>query len=322
MGILDKFCRPLLDRSLRKSSEELQRKVDAYRQEWERCRMQAEYAREEQDRKFDAAKLDMMKELSKDVEFYDGIREDLAGCIDLFFRQERLGKIKNAKDAEEKQVREGKIFLSQTMNAIGEEIVLLEERKNILSSQVYVDDILELLQMSGNDLAIRSDLDARSLYCEISRKISDCDSLERSEKNALQQLRALLEERVAFVSEIEYIEWVIRQKKQISFQCRQRRDDAERRARDCRAEIEELQSNWKDCQKQLQDRKKKLRLHWEEPIAQLSCEILNLEKSSETQEWTKINERLAALYHNEESERQMLQYERKSKELRGQFATG
>ena len=203
---------------------------------------------------------------------------DLCEYARLYFEQGFLNTKLNGIIAEKKIVQEYIFFLTQQMTIVGNEIATLEERKAILSQQVDVSDILRLLRLSGADIDVNDEDSAETLLAKVSLKASvhKKDFLLR---NTLKRLERLVQDREELLSLIQYIDWIIEQKKRLSKEWKALRSNL-------REESDAIDIRMKECQEeqgivedQMDSQARKIRAIWATPLLYLSADLT--EKKSE-----------------------------------------
>lgn len=187
--------RLLVNRSLRKASADLRSRIDGYKVDYEltieRCSAEIEQARADKDIDFEKVKLSLIDELSKDADLFEKVRAGLLEYVDVFLRRQCLNKMLEAKRLEKQALVEYRNFLTAQMSLIGEEIDILEARKDKLVAQAKVDDIMELVRLTGCEVTVDDKDDAISLLAKVSELVAACEVPENLTKQALQKLRAV-----------------------------------------------------------------------------------------------------------------------------------
>lgn len=190
--------RLLVNRSLRKASADLRSRIDKYETNYEltieRCSAEIEKARVDKDLYFEKIKLSLLEELSKDADLFDKVRAGLLEYVDLFLRRQCLYKMQEAKRLEKQALVEYRDFLTAQMSLIGEEIDILEARKDKLVAQAKIEDIKELVRLTGCEVTVTENEDAISLLEKVSELVAVSEGSEKLTKQALQKLRAVLQE--------------------------------------------------------------------------------------------------------------------------------
>ena len=203
---------------------------------------------------------------------------DLCEYARLYFEQDFLKTKLNGIIAEKKIVQEYIYFLTSQMTIVGNEIATLEERKAILSQQVDVSDILRLLRLSGADIDINDEDSAETLLAKVSLKanVHKKDFLLRS---TLKRLERLVQEREELLSMIQYIDWIIEQKKRLSKEWKALRSDLREESDAIDIRLKECQEEQGIVEDQMDSQARKIRAIWATPLLYLSADLT--EKQSE-----------------------------------------
>lgn len=269
--------RLLVNSSLRKASTDLRSRIDQYEAEYEleieRCSAEIEQARADKDNDFEKVKLSLIDELSKDVDLFVKIREGLLEYIDLFLRRQCLYKIQEAKRLERQKIIKYRDFLTAQMNLIGEEVEILETRKDKLVAQANVNDIKVLIGLTGCEITVNDNDDAIVLLAKVSESINANEMSDRLVKQALQKLHAVLQERVDLLPVIQYVSWTIQQKKLLSAQLKSERDKTKDCLKDKVIELSEISGNINSLDLSLDGQARKVRAFWAVPTSNLNVQI-------------------------------------------------
>jgi len=269
--------RLLVNRSLRKASADLRSRIDEYETDYEltieRCSAEIEQARADKDIDFEKVKLSLIDELSKDADLFEKVRAGLLEYVDLFLRRQCLNKMQEAKRLEKQALVEYRNFLTAQMSLIGEEIDILEARKDKLVAQAKVDDIMELVRLTGCEVTVDDNDDAISLLAKVSELVAACEVSDNLTKQALQKLRSVLQERVDLLPVIQYITWTIQQKKELSRELsgdrRRTTDDIKNKTN----ELREMSESIDVLSRSLDEQARTVRAYWVAPVTQLNIQI-------------------------------------------------
>lgn len=269
--------RLLVNRSLRKASADLRSRIDKYETNYEltieRCSAEIEKARVDKDLYFEKIKLSLLEELSKDADLFDKVRAGLLEYVDLFLRRQCLYKMQEAKRLEKQALVEYRDFLTAQMSLIGEEIDILEARKDKLVAQAKIEDIKELVRLTGCEVTVTENEDAISLLEKVSELVAVSEGSEKLTKQALQKLRAVLQERVDLLPVIQYISWTIQQKKLFSAQLKSDRDKTKDDFKYKTDELMEISGSINSLSRSLDEQARTVRAFWAVPISNLNVQI-------------------------------------------------
>ena len=290
--------RLLVNRSLRKASDNLRLHIDEYQlkydREIERCTAEIEKAKAEKESAFESVKSSLINELSKDSKLFDKVHEGLITYADLFFQRQCLNRVYELKKVEMQALIEYGDFLTEQMRLIGEEIEILEERKDRLTLQAQVNDVLELLSLSGCDIAIDGNKNAETLLAKVVELIESTEDDDWIKKQSLRALRSILQERVDFLPVIQYITWTIQQKvqlsRQLSIERRKTNEDKKMKA----SELREVSERIDTLAREMDEQARIVREFWAVPITQLNAQksYLYLKKNEAYDEYNTVSEKI------------------------------
>ena len=300
--------RLLVNRSLRKASANLLSRIDEYKTEFEmeieRCTAEIEQAHADKDSDFEKAKLSLIDELSKDADLFATVRTELLEYVDLFLHRQCLYKIQDVKWLEKQALVEYSDFLTENMSLIGEEIDILEARKDKLVVQAKVEDIKELVSLTGCKIAVNGGDDAKSLLEKIRELFDSCDSSDWLKKHALNKLRSVLQERVDLFPIIQYISWTIQQKIQSRRQLSGERRGIADEIKDKTNEIKETRKSINTLNKSLDEQARIVREYWAIPITQLNIQLCYLYKKKQAayEEYEEISDSIERIKSTQSSD--------------------
>lgn len=269
--------RLLINRSLRKASEELRLHIDEYREsynaQYQNNIEDLEIARKKLNTEFEQAQNEVLETLSSDVEAMQAIGETIASYITTFFDRQLTYKKKDINRLQKRIVDEYVAFLSDQMNEIGSEIALLQTRIDLLSQKADVADVVTLMQLCGSALPVEENCGAKQLLELVNNRLRMTSEDDRITRSSLFHVKTILEERVSFLSEIQYFKWVIEQKIQISKELRTCRDEQIRFQSNHQSESEDLQNEIIEYSAVLVDKAKTIRFYWAKPIVYIGAEL-------------------------------------------------
>lgn len=269
--------RLLLNRSLRKASTDLRSRIDESESEInlakERWLAEIEQTKVEKDMEYEKVILSLTDELAKDADLFEKVQTGLIEYADQFLRRKCSIKMKKSKELEMQALLEHKDFLTTQMRLIGEEITILESRKDKLVTQAEVNDILELFRLTGCEIADNDNDDAISLLTKVKEIITLCEVSESLKKQALLKLRSVLQERVDMLPLIQYISWTIKQKKQLSQKLSGDRRKITNDIKNLKTELREISKSITDLDQSLEAKAKSVRAYWAEPSTRLNIQI-------------------------------------------------
>lgn len=269
--------RLLINKSLRKTSQELRDRIELYQIEFDRrlevCQAELQQAEESKNIELDAFKAALIQELSDDHQTLEEVQGNIIAYIDCYFYRAYLYQLIEINKRKNDVYHEDYSFLSSEMNAIDDEIVLLRERQNELTAFTKVDDIIQLATLTGYDLGFKSTDDAKQLLGKISTALETYRGDDRVEKYALLRLKKIIQERSDYLPTISYISWVIQIKRRFRKQLSSRRSDVKREQAVLREEMTSIKNEIRTLSDRLGMLAEKVRYYWSKPITYLNADI-------------------------------------------------
>lgn len=278
MGFADYVLphRLLLNRALNKEADILRERVSSYQEEYEskiaHVNKEIEIAVADANREIERAKESFITQLSLDQELLNAVQSNLFDYTDGYFQQRLTKHILELLRLEQQSISDNISFLNDQMKLIGEEIEILEDRKNRLSSQTDIKDVIALLSISDCDLPINDDETAQTLLHKALVAANECEK-DSAKRIALSKLIEKLQERADLLPLITYISWVIQQKIQFSKELSRQRDQLRKEDSEKIAEINDAQNKIKQLNERMTDIARNVREYWAAPIAELGVEI-------------------------------------------------
>lgn len=312
--------RLLINKSLRKEAEALRARIDSYQIEYDRkvdeCQAELEKTENEKQERLERFRASLIDELKGEQQYLDTVANNITAYADTYLQRNCLYQMRNIKRKQIDILQEDNDFLSDQMRLIGEEIELLRERQNELTSFTRVDDIIQLATASGIDLDFAPEDDAKSLLDTVSMAIGECDDGQSAERFALVRLKGIIQERSEYLPTIKYIAWVIQQKIQFSKQLSEKRSDVRDRQGQIRREIITIEDEINSASVLLEELARRLRYYWARPITYLSADISYAykEKKETGSQLRDVGEELhnMASWHSDDQDRwERLQRERR-----------
>ena len=279
MNIID-FIMPhrlLLNKSLRKASQEFRDRVDAYQIEYDRkiteCNDELIKAQTETNKQIEAFKASLIQELSDDRQLLIEIQEDVVRYTDCYFNRAYLYQVQDIKKKQNDILHEDYLFLTNQMKQIDNEIDLLRERQNSLSSYTGVDDIIRLAKLSGYDFDFKPNENAQTLLTKISEALRDYQGTDSVEKHALIRLKNIIQERSDYLPVINYIAWVIHSKIQYKKQLSAKRSALRQEQSVIRSDIQQTRDKIRTLTEELGELAVRVRYRWARPITYINADI-------------------------------------------------
>lgn len=270
--------RLLLNHSLRKEAEKLRAHIDEYQRRYEELYQknieELETTRNKLNIEYQQAKENIVAGLLSDAETMQAISDAIAVYVSSYYDRQLADKKKEINDVQMKIVGEYIGFLSEQMREIGLEIDILRARKELLSREADISDIICLVKLSGCALPVEEIYDAKKLLENVNNRMDEIDKDDNKiEWYSLLNVQAILEERVSFLAEIQFISWVIEQKIQLSKELKTYRGEQYRLQSMLLTEAEEIQRVIEGLDSIIWDRAKEIRFYWAKPMVLIGGEI-------------------------------------------------
>ena len=269
--------RLLINKSLRKVSQELRDRVETYQIEFNRrleeCQSDLQRAEEKKNRELEAFKEDLLRELGHDQQTLGEIQGNILKYIDRFFYRAYLYQLLEIDKRRNDILHEDYVFLSSQIKTIDDEVVLLRERQNELTVFTGVDDIIHLASLTGYDLDFQPTDDAKQLLGKISDALEAYSGEDRVEKYALLRLKTIIQERSDYLPTINYISWVIRIKNRYRKQLSSKRSDVKKEQAILRENMTSVRNEIRIVTEELELLAERIRYYWAKPITYLNADI-------------------------------------------------
>ncbi|GEM_PF-7032793 len=269
-----------INRALRKASDELRDHIDSYRIEHEmavqRCRNEIEAAKVEKDRQFELRKQEYLHELSQDSYALGELQTLFLDYVDLHLKKELLYLIKSKMILELQLLYEYGDFLTEQMRLIGEEISILEQRQESLSLQVRIDDVIALISITGADLSCDASDNPKTLLEKVNLVIFECKDISPQTKSALVRLKKLLQERAEYLPLIQYIAWLIQQKKSLSQDLFRERRTINESKKPLKNQLSAIKAELNQLNAVMLDKAICIRSIWAKPLAEIFVELASV----------------------------------------------
>lgn len=216
----------------------------------------------------------MQESLAYYTDVMQEISNDIASYVSTYFDRKVAYKRKESNAVQFRIVDEYVGFLSIQMKEIGSEIDLLCARKEILSREAEVSDIIHLIQLSGCAIPVQGIQNAKDLIETVNDRMNTISEEDNKiEWYSLLSVRSILEERVAFLAEIQYITWAVEQKVQLSKELKTSREEQYALQNKLKDEAEQIQREIKEYSSILLDKAKRIRFFFAKQIVFIGAEI-------------------------------------------------
>ena len=269
-----------INHALRTASDDLRAHIDAHKIEHEKaveqCKADIEAAKAEKDKQFERIKQEYIEKLSKDSIALGGFQNLIIGYVDQYWRKKYLLLIKEKTVAQSQLLDRHRIFLTNQIQLISDEIIILEKRKDTLGQQAKIDDVIELIRMTGCCLQCDESDNAKSLLIKVNDAINESS---QDSRNALVRLRTLLQERAEYLPVIRYISWMIKQRVILRKELANERRGIKEEKIPLAAQVSSINNELKSLEKSLRDQATQIRDFWAIPIANLSIKLAVAEKT-------------------------------------------
>ena len=170
-------------------------------------------------------------------------------------------------------------FSTAQMKLIGDEIAILERRKEALALQVKIDDIVALISMTGVDISCDDSYNSKTLLEKVNSILFERNDLLSQTKAALLKLRKLLQERAEYLPLIQYISWLIQQKKSLSLDLSRERREANEAKNTLKNQLLVIKMELKQLNESMLKNAIRIRNVWAEPLADISLELAAVTES-------------------------------------------
>ena len=280
MEIIDYLPHRLLaNRSLKREAQKVNDRYEEVKREIARKRCESkieiEKAREAANARVNEAVRFLNEQLNQDAEIISNQAANMCEYSRLCFERDFLDAKRQGIEVEKKTIEEYIVFLTSRMTLIGGVIAALEDRKTILAQRVDVSDIIRLLTLSGADIILDETESAETLLEKVSAKTK-----EKKENfllhSTLKKLERLVQEREELRPMIQYIEWLIEQKKRLSQEWKDLRDHLQSELSPIKVRLDECVMEQSIVIDQIESQARKIREIWAKPLLYLSADLTEI----------------------------------------------
>lgn len=285
MSAWDKILphRFLLNRALRTASDELREHIDSYRAEHEqairRCHYEIEAAKAEKDRQFELLKQEYLKELGQDSHALDELQSLFLAYVNEYMESQLLSLNKEKMTLEWQLCREYSDYLKEQRNLLGEEIMILNQRQEVLVTHTKIDDVVALIGMTGCSLPCDGSDTPKTLLEKVQLELSECNDLLPQTRAALLRLRMLLQERAEYLPLIQYVSWLIQQKKKLKEELHRERCGIQKEKDALKIKISAIKAEQKRLKETMLSQAAGVRNVWAGPMADIYRELSKIVKT-------------------------------------------
>lgn len=272
--------RQLINHALRKASNDLKVQISSYQARYEQkvaeCKKEVAIEIERKKQHFEKIKQSYVDQLTSESVALEGVKELFFKYVDVYRERQVLMYHKEKIGQEIALRKEHYDFLGEQKRLIEADIEILTDRKDILSKQSSVDDIIALIQLSSSTVECTSDDNAKSLLDKVNDVLYGGKDTNEATRSLL-RLRTLLHERAEYLSVIQYISWLIQQKETLKRELINKRNQLQAERKSLFTAKDELDCQIKEKNEVLQDYANEVRNIWAKPLADLLIEQARIE---------------------------------------------
>ena len=261
-----------INQALRTTSDDLKKQITEKQAEYAamvaRCNSEIEREKQKKDNDFEIVKMNYCQELENENFHIEEVQKLFLEYADGYLNQQLLYKCREQTKIELQAAKEHIAFLTKQMILIGEEITILERRKDTLSQKVNVKDIIGLIRLSDCGLVCEDQDDAKILLNKVNDAVAEYSESPVT-KRSLLKLRSLLQERAEYLPIIQYISWLIQQKKNMSKELSEERKQVNQAQKSLKTHLVEINGELFEIQEKLNSFASQIREIWAIPIAEI-----------------------------------------------------
>lgn len=269
-----RFC---INRNLNKESEKLTNKINEYEAELDSIKMEIEAFRNKKEKEYQEIVEHLNKELQKKINQHEDLKNNLSKYVELCLKEQILWQNKRILELEKTKQRDYSAFLTKLIQQIAKDIELLEQRKIILNLKVDISSILKLASLSGCEIKFPTD-NINDILETIQKEISNLNQDDWVRKTTLLKLKRVVQEHMESQKMIQYIDWVIQQKKLSSKRLASKRKQSNNELSLLEKQIFEAKQERKKNREQMGKLAHAVRCFWVKPILDLDVKISNIKK--------------------------------------------
>ena len=269
-----RFC---INRNLNKESEKLTNKINEYEAELDSIKIEIEAFRNKKEKEYQEIVEHLNKELQKKINQHEDLKKNLSKYVELCLKEQILWQNKRILELEKTKQRDYSAFLTKLIQQIAKDIELLEQRKIILNLKVDISSILKLASLSGCEIKFPTD-NINDILETIQKEISNLNQDDWVRKTTLLKLKRVVQEHMESQKMIQYIDWVIQQKKLSSKRLASKRKQSNNELSLLEKQIFEAKQERKKNREQMGKLAHAVRCFWVKPILDLDVKISNIKK--------------------------------------------
>ena len=269
-----RFC---INRNLNKESEKLTNKINEYEAELDSIKIEIEAFRNKKEKEYQEIVEHLNKELQIKINQHEDLKKNLSKYVELCLKEQILWQNKRILELEKTKQRDYSAFLTKLIQQIAKDIELLEQRKIILNLKVDISSILKLASLSGCEIKFPTD-NINDVLETIQKEISNLNQDDWVRKTTLLKLKRVVQEHMESQKMIQYIDWVIQQKKLSSKRLASKRKQSNNELSLLEKQIFEAKQERKKNREQMVKLAHAVRCFWVKPILDLDVKISNIKK--------------------------------------------
>lgn len=313
--------RYFINNNLSKESEKLRSRIDEYSIKYESkiqsYQMDIQKLQAEKEREYIDISESMIKDFQQDSDSLGNVQKELFQFVELYLNERLLLQKKEYNFLMKATKLDYSTFLKKTIFNLKDEIQLLEERKVILSLKTDISKTLELINLSDSDLKFASQ-DIREILKVIKEEISKTTEDNWIRKNALLHLNRIIYENFESYETIQYIDWIIKQKKMARDKLFVEKTKIEEEIKDINKTRVLLKNQIIEVRNQMDTVGRNIRLFWVTPILKTDREIvviqskisklyseinqINKELEEDIEEKNTITKKIESIKNNKEND--------------------
>lgn len=269
-----RFC---INKNLNKESEKLTNKINEYEAELDSIKIEIEAFRNKKEKEYQEIVEHLNKELQKKINQHEDLKKNLSKYVELCLKEQVLWQNKRILELEKTKQRDYSAFLTKLIQQIAKDIELLEQRKIILNLKVDISSILKLASLSGCEIKFPTD-NINDILETIQKEISNLNQDDWVRKTTLLKLKRVVQEHMESQKMIQYIDWVIQQKKLSSKRLASKRKQSNNELSLLEKQIFEAKQERKRNREQMGKLAHSVRCFWVNPLLDLDVKISNIKK--------------------------------------------
>ena len=268
--------RYFINKNLSMESEKLRSRIDEYSIKYESkiqsYKMEIERIQAENEQEYIKISESLINDFKQDSDSLDDLQKELFEFVELYLKEQLLLQKKEYNFLMRETKQDYSTFLRENISNLKDEIQLLEERKVILSLKTDISKTLELIILSDSELKFDSQ-DIREILKAIKEEISNTAEDNWIKKNALLHLNRMIYESFKLYETIQYIDWIVKQKKIARNKFIMEKTKIEKELKDISKTRSQLKNEIIEVRKQMDRVGRNIRLFWVTPILKTDREI-------------------------------------------------